>query len=144
MTNWPPDTRTSLFASPTRFPHRTAWYVASSPVTPTMAEITVSTSLAVAVWTRAGFPQANSGHSARGRPAAVRLSDRRASPSDVATTATFGRNSRIWDASRSTLLPATSAYTWYRWRLRRTTSRVLVPIDPVEPRMVRVFIATPW
>src|SRR5581483_5672445 len=81
------------------------------------------------------------GHSFFGKPRSVNLVERRATPSKVATTATVGENSAIWEASASTFWPAANPYTWYAWRLRRTTSKVLVPIDPVEPKTVSVFIA---
>ncbi len=141
MTTCPPETSTSLLAKPTRFPRTTAWYVASKPATPTIAEITVSTSSAIETSTRATSPDNNSGHSARGRCKSVSLLDRRSKSAEVASTAAWGRNSAIWEASNAALCPATRAYTRYRWRLRRTTSRVLVPMDPVDPRMVSVFIA---
>src|SRR5580704_15209942 len=38
------------------------------------------------------------------------------------------------------LRPAARPYTRYSWGLCRTTSRVLVPIDPVDPKTVMVFI----
>src|ERR1039458_1995900 len=105
-----------------------------------MAEITVSTSVARTAFRRAASPHPSSGHSVRARLDAARHSVRRTSPSAVATTASLGRNSRIWAVRASMLWPATSEYTSYGWRLRRTTSRVLVPIEPVDPRTTIVFI----
>src|ERR1019366_5197983 len=70
----------------------------------------------------------------------VRHSVRRVNPSEVATTASLGRNSRIWAVRVSTFWPATREYTSYRWWLRRTTSSVLVPMEPVDPRTAIILI----
>src|ERR1035441_98598 len=105
-----------------------------------MAEITVSTSVARTASTRAASPHPSSGHSVRARLDAARHSVRRTSPSALATTASLGRNSRIWAVRASMLWPATSEYTSYRWRLRRTPSRGLVAIEPVDPSAAIVFI----
>src|ERR1035438_10887086 len=108
-----------------------------------MAEITVSTSAARTAATRAAPPHPSSGQSVRGRPDRVRHSVRRVNPSDVATTANLGRNSRIWVVRSSMFWPATREYTSYRWWLRRTTSRVLVPMEPVDPRTAIILIGAP-
>src|ERR1035441_3300901 len=105
-----------------------------------MAEITVSTSAARTASTRAAPPHASSGQAVRGRPDRVRHSVRRVNPSEVATTANLGRNSRIWVVRSSMFWPATREYTSYRWWLRRTTSRVLVPMEPVDPRTAIILI----
>src|ERR1017187_3744890 len=105
-----------------------------------MAEITVSPAAPRTAATRAAPPHPSSGHSVRGRPDRVRHSVRRVNPSAVATTASLGRNSRIWAVRVSMFWPATKEYTSYRWWLRRTTSRVLVPMEPADPRTAIILI----
>src|SRR6266481_6708706 len=102
-----------------------------------MAEITTSTSGAVAIAISARGPQVRSGHSDFGRALSASLCASKFRPSSEGRATTRGRNSRICAATSSTLRPAASAYTWYRWLFCLTTSRVLLPIEPVEPRTVR-------
>jgi hypothetical protein len=53
-----------------------------------------------------------------------------------ATTTAAGRNSNIWEQRTSTLRPATKLRISNLSRFCRTTSRVLTPIEPVDPKTV--------
>ena len=104
-----------------------------------MADMTKSTRGSVAASTRAREPKHNSGHSPRANPELSSLFVRRSRAASVAVTTQGGRNRAICWARTSTFCPATRAWMQYFSGCRPTTSRVLTPMDPVEPRMVSVF-----
>ena len=110
ITRLPPETRTSLFARPTRFPQADR-FVGSLQAGHADDRRNHGIDLGGGTAsTRAASPQRKfrpfgSRQTGVGQTARSDVS----SPSEVATTASFGRNSRIWAASSSMLWPATRA-----------------------------------
>src|SRR3954470_15725324 len=100
----------------------------------------VSSSVAAA--TRACAPNCISGHSRVRKELALRNSVRLIRLSESATTTSFGRNSRIWELRSSTFLPATREKMENSSGRCRTTSSVLVPMDPVDPNRVMFVIVS--
>jgi hypothetical protein len=131
MKSAPPTTSASLLASISRLPARAAAMHGARPAAPTMAAITASTSGCAARSHSACAPVVTSVR----RPcsaSAVRSSRACASPG---TATTRGLNCTHWAISsgsrRLPLRPKTSNCPG--WRLM--TSSVLVPTEPVEPRI---------
>ena len=133
----PATTRASLLASSRRLPARAAARVGSRPAAPTMAAMTISTSGRAATWARASGPASTSGAPAM---SASRPRRRSAAPTS-ARTARAGRWRRHCSARRSASWLAVRATTRYSSGWRPTTSRVLMPMEPVAPRTQIPFIA---
>ena len=132
MKSAPPTTSASLLASSRRLPARAAAMQGGRPAAPTMAAITLSTSGSAASSHSACAPLQHLGGHAFGaqrvaQPARARLvGHHRRSAAGSAGTARAAR--RRADARSA---PTTSKRSGWR----ATTSSVLVPTDPVEPRM---------
>src|SRR6266581_3283514 len=124
----------SLFARATNFPAVIAASVGTSPAPPTMAEMTRSASASVAVCRSPSVPLRivvfRPLHRARRRSAAAW--------SAMATTA--GENVRTCSSSLSTLPLAVRPTAWNFSVNLLMMSRVLVPMEPVEPRMTIRFM----
>src|SRR5438132_907111 len=124
----------SLFARATNFPAVIAASAGTSPAPPTMAEMTRSASASVAVCRSPSVPLRivvfRPLHRARRRSAAAR--------SAMAPTA--GENVRTCSSSLSTLPLAVRPTAWNFSVNLLMMSRVLVPMEPVEPRMTIRFM----
>src|SRR6059036_707986 len=124
----------SLFARATNFPAVIAASVGTSPAPPTMAEMTRSASASVAICRSPSVPLRivvfRPLHRARRRSAAAW--------SAMATTA--GENVRTCSSSLSTLPLAVRPTAWNFSVNLLMMSRVLVPMEPVEPRMTIRFM----
>src|SRR5881397_3453574 len=129
-----PITIGSLFARAMNLPALIAASVGTSPAPPTMAEMTRSASGSVAACMSPSVPFRivvfRPLHRARRRSAAA--------GSAMATTA--GENVRTCSSSLSTLLAAVRPTAWNFSGNLLMMSRVLVPMDPVEPRMTIRFM----
>ncbi len=126
----PATTIASLLASATWRPARRAAAVGSSPSKPGMAATTASAS-SVAASTRPSAPVAR--RVPPGRCGAT------CSATAASHTTSSGRNSAAWATSASALRRATRATG--RYPCQRATSRVCMPIDPVEPSTTMRFAA---
>ena len=122
----PATTMGSLFASATCFPACRAASVGSSPALPTIPCTTSSTSACDAISSRLETRR-HSGGSSRGAPSSR-------------WKIIGGRNSHACCSSRSRLLHADSPSTSNSSGNVRTTSRVCVPMEPVEPRTTIRFM----
>ena len=129
MKRSPALTRHSLFASATRAPDLTAASVGASPAAPTIAATTRSTGRAAASATASG-PAAH----AMPVPASAALSSEY--PAVAATTASRAPTLRAISARRAPFALAVTASTTNAPGCSRMTASVLVPIEPVAPRMV--------
>src|SRR5688572_21775819 len=116
---------------------RIAANVGTRPAPPTMADTTSSASGSDATAARPSWPLKIS----VGRPEQRCLSLAAGDSADMATAR--GRYRRICSASISSFWPAVRPTTRNSAGNRSTMSSVLVPIDPVEPRMTIDFIAGP-
>ena len=135
VTSRPPMTSDSLLASARVVPRASVAIVGRRPAAPVIAFSTTPQSIAASSVEASG-PTRSSGQS-------VPSSSRSASAAELVGTATIsGENSPICWASSSILLPAADrALMTNLSRFRETTSRVWVPMDPVEPR--RTTVRTP-
>jgi len=135
VTSRPPMTSDSLLASARVVPRASVAIVGRRPAAPVIALRTTSQSIAASSVEASG-PTMSLGQSV---PSTLRS----ASAAVLVGTATIeGENSRTCSASSSIRLPAAdSALMANLSRLRETTSRVWVPMDPVEPR--RTTLRTP-
>ncbi len=129
VTSAPAHTSASLLASATRTPRRTAAMVGANPAAPTIAAMTQSDGRAAASTTAAAPAPV-----AMPLPASASFS----SPYCVssATTAKRAPSRRACSARRAAFLCATSASTWYESGSAPSSSTVLRPTEPVEPRTV--------
>ncbi len=128
----PAATKASLFASKTRLPACAAAKADGRPAAPTIAAITTSVCASAAVSARACWPTRISG----GRTPAGHAVLNTAAAWSVGTITTRALVCKACAASCSIRECAESAYTTKRSGCRAITSRVLSPIDPVEPSMV--------
>ena len=131
MNSAPPTTRASLLASIRRLPARAAARQGGRPAAPTMAAITASTSGCDAISHRASAPTST----AVALPASRNLACSSCACTDSGSTANLGFQARHWASNSSTRWCAVRANTSKRSGCRERTSSVLVPMDPVEPRM---------
>ncbi len=127
-------TSASLFASSTRLPARTAANVGMRPAAPTIAAITVSTPGSATAAASASTPASTR----VARPLARNASRAFAAAAGSARITASGRNRRACSTMVSQLRQAPRAATRKRSGCRATTSSVLRPMLPVEPK-----IATP-
>src|SRR5688500_13825192 len=116
VTSAPAITSTSLFASAMVLPLSIAASTASSASVPDEAQMTISTSGWVATAISPSVPVSE------------------------ASAVTFAPNASACSRRRSPLDPAARPTTFSLSGCARTTSRVLCPIDPVDPRMARFFM----
>lgn len=130
----PAITSDSLFANATRFPESTAAHVAGSPAAPTIAQTTVVISGARIRPSKLSKPRC---HAVLLCPLSA-ADGAGTSAEEQPKTAHAGRNSDTCRHSRSTLRCAAIPTIRRRSECCRTTSRQLVPIDPVEPRTAMV------
>ncbi len=135
MISFPAITRVSLFASATCLPLVMAFKVGTRPAAPTIADTTMSASSAVAMVSGPSRPWIISGFCF---PGSIFLKSR--ARASLSTETWRGLNSRICFLRRSRFVPAARAQTEKRSGKRRITSRVLTPIEPVEPRSDMCFI----
>ena len=134
----PAQTRLSLLASATTAPVRTAASVGGRPAAPMIADITHPAPMPAASMT-APAP------AALATPLPARRSRNSPDRPGSAMTASFGRQRRACSARSSTLFPAVRAITSTSAEPCASAlairSRVEVPTEPVEPRMVMVFFS---
>ncbi len=135
----PAQTSDSLLASSTRLPARAAARVGLRPAAPTMAAMTCPAPGCAATASRPSSPA----RTRVGRLRRLTSPSSRCAASGEASATTSGRNSMHCSSSRPSLRSAASATTRKRSGWRRTTSRVLSPIDPVDPRIDRPFTKRP-
>ena len=129
----PAVTRVSLFARAISFPASMAAIVGLIPIMPTTAVTNTCASGITAISSSPSIPVTTfTGRSA------TRLR-RSAAASSLHIPAINGWNSRICCSICSTLFPAASATTCSSG-LFLTTSRVWVPIEPVDPRIAIFFM----
>src|SRR6185369_14162687 len=131
----PAVTRVSLFARAISFPAFIAAAVGTNPAAPTMAATTMSVSVRVAAATRPSTPDIISVPEPDGS-----MDFSLPASSSFRTTASLGENLAICFANRSRFAPAVRASTVNLSGWAATMSRVLVPVEPVEPSMVSLFI----
>ena len=129
----PAVTRVSLLASAISLPASMAAMVGRIPIMPTTAVTTISASSAAAASISPSIPEVI----VTGRSETFSFSS--LAFSSLHTQATLGLNSRICCSRSSILLPAARETTLIS-ELARTTSRVCVPMEPVEPRTAICFI----
>ena len=131
MIIFPAITSASFVARAISLPAFTAAYVGARPGEPTIAETTMSTPSRTAASTSPSSPETTfrSGNSFRSS-----LAD----PSSN-TAATSGLKAFICSASSLILLPTASALTLNLSGWFEITSRVFLPIEPVEPKIESVF-----
>src|SRR5208282_5079800 len=132
----PAMTSTSLLANAMSLPALIAASVGRKPIAPTSADITSSASGCVATAIAPSSPCTTFTRCAPTRVASSRAS------SGVATDTSSGWKRFTCSVSRSRLRPAAIAATRKRSLKRPTTSSVVTPTDPVEPRIEIAFIAT--
>ena len=128
----PPTTRASLFASNSRLPALTAAIHGGKPAAPTMAAMTASTDSCEAIISSAAGPDKTCVGSWWSRI----FSANKLPCGALAMTAKTGLKRRHCASIKSTCTAALRAKTSKRSGCRDNTSRVLTPIEPVEPRMV--------
>ena len=135
VTRLPAATSVSLFARANILPASRAARVGFSPLKPTMAPTTMSTSSAAAREHRLSMP-ANTLLPLSFSPSATM-------PylSGLQTTTLFTSNSLAWEIRSSALLLAEISSTSKRSLCWRTMSRVWVPMEPVEPS-IAIFLFT--
>ncbi len=127
----PPSTKASLLASKRRFPARAAPIQGANPAAPTMAAITASTFSCEATMVSASAP-----HNTRVlRPRSRHRCCSRSPWSALAMIPNSGLNLTHCATIRSTWVAAVKAKTSKRCGCRPITSSVLVPTDPVDPRI---------
>ena len=134
-TSSPATTRVSLLARARFLPALMAAKAGTSPALPTMPETTKSESGQVATFTGPCSPKIIS----TSRPASC--SRTKASFERSKRDATLGLNCLTCSTNFSALLPADNPLISKRSEFLATTSRVLTPIDPVEPRREICFIS---
>ena len=131
MTILPPATRVSLLARATVFPAAMAERVGRRPTMPTTAFKVMSAESQAAAWHSPSIPGRISKSRSRVR------SRRSLAAFSLNTAAAWGRNSRICSSSCFTL--ERTASTWMETgksppqHRPRTTSKVCMPMEPVEP-----------
>ena len=131
---WPAVTSVSLLARAMSFPDLMAAMVGRIPIIPTTAVTRISYPSMAAISMRPSMPETifvSVSPTRRARSFAFSSSQ---------TPQTAGLNSRICSSRSLILLPAAMAFTEIS-PLARTTSRVWVPMEPVEPRIPMVFIS---
>ena len=136
INKWPDITKASLLASNTLLPAFAAAKVGTKPAAPTMAAITVSQPESVTAVTNASGPYKTCVRIFFSSSNAVK----RAAPCASPITARAGENSIHCFANSSTCLLAVKANTLKRSGCARMTSKVLTPIDPVDPRIEMCLI----
>jgi len=118
-------------------PARIAAAVGSSPAAPTMAATTIWTPEAVATAQSPSEPPSSS------TSTPTSSSFKRGISAGSATAASFGLNWRICRASSSRFFAPESARTRNLSGWAATISRVLTPMEPVDPRIEMCFISEP-
>ena len=126
VTSSPPITSDSLLARASALPAARAARVGSSPAAPVMAFITTSQGRAASRWEASGPAQTAVCAGNRSASAAAASAD--------GTATTSGVQACAWSTNRSRLPPpADSPTTRKRSGWASITSRVWVPIEPVDP-----------
>ena len=131
----PAVTRVSLLASAISLPALIASIVGRIPIIPTIAVTSISASSRVDTLRSPSMPDTTCVS-----VSAIRTLSSRAFSSDH-TAASFGANSLICFSRRAILFPAASPQTLIS-PFSLATSRVWVPIEPVEPKIAIFFIYT--
>ncbi len=132
ITNPPAITRTSLFARAMSLPALIAARVGIRPDAPTSAETTMSAPSQAATSSRPSSPQQALG--VYDSPFFISFISH-SSERDI----TSGRNSSACLTNNSLFLPAAMAVTRNLSGYRLMISRVLRPMEPVEPRIASLF-----
>ena len=136
----PPTTSASLFARSSRLPASAAARHGARPAAPTIAAMTISTDSCDAIISRASLDH----KTVESSPFILIFSARMRPCGSLAMTTYRGLNCATCASMSSTWVDALSANTSYRSGCLATTSRVLVPMEPVDPRTVtRCFMTCP-
>ena len=134
MMRCPAVTRVSLFARAMSFPASIAAIVGRMPIMPTTAVTRISYPSMTAISKSPSMPETIF------VPVSATRTASSFAFSSSQTPQIFGENSRIWLSSASMFLPAAIPTTSIS-PFARTTSKVWVPMEPVEPRIAIRFIS---